>query len=161
MPKKAVNVEAGSVVFAFEDKSEQTFTLSKVSEEIAARLALHGASQKIGDSYAGAADEADPVAFAKAQVAGVIQQLYDGNWSSGGGGRGTVPTLVIAFAEFSKMELDKAGELIEAMSDDEKKALAKKPKLVAILARIRLERAQVAAQKAQAAADAEDEKAAA
>jgi hypothetical protein len=90
MPKKQVvfNPETGEKLVHFTmDKPKDapegftpvvhSFDLSKVNEETLLRLALHGASQKIGDSYAGAKDSGeDPIAYADAAVRETIQQGY-------------------------------------------------------------------------------------
>ena len=84
MPKKSSmgdNFASKTVVFTMEAPEGEvgekfTFDLSKVSPDNVIRLALHGASQKIGDSYAGAKDSGeDPVAYAKAAIADTIKQL--------------------------------------------------------------------------------------
>jgi hypothetical protein len=157
MPKKLVNLEEGTVTFSFEDGSSQVFDLSK-AENVLRNLALHGASQKIGDSYAGAGDESDPLAYAKAAVADMIGRLYSGDWrqaASGGAKRASL--LVLAFAEASGRTVDEATEVVEGLGDDEKKALNAKPKIKAIIARIKAERAAAAAEKAAKAAEAAGE----
>ena len=55
MAKKAVNMETGTITFSFDDgKDPLVFDLSKCPAEMDLPLKLHGASQKIGDSYASA-----------------------------------------------------------------------------------------------------------
>ena len=49
--KKSVSVENESVTFGFEGNSVE-FRLDQLSGEMITRLALHGLSQKLGDSYA-------------------------------------------------------------------------------------------------------------
>jgi hypothetical protein len=155
MPKKLVDIEAGTVVFSFEDGSSQTFELAK-AEAVIRHLALHGASQKIGDSYAGAGEEADPVAYAKAAVADLIGRLYAGDWrQASAGGTKRASLLVLAFAEISGQSIEAATEYVEGLADEEKKALNGKPKIKAVVARIKAERAMAAAERAAKAAEAE------
>jgi hypothetical protein len=147
MPKKAVDIESGTVTFTFEDETSQTFELSR-AEAVVRHLALHGASQKIGDSYAGAGDEENPLAYAKAAVADLIARLYAGEWKqSGGGGAKAMPVIVQAFAAVSGKSLEEAFEVYDCLTDDEKKALAKKPRIAAKVAAIKLERAAAKAAK--------------
>ena len=153
MPKKAINVETRTVTFTFEDQTSQTFELDKASA-VATQLALHGASQKIGDSYAGAGDAEDPLAYAKAAVSDLISRLYAGEWTqSGGGGSRSVPVIILAFAAVAGRPVEEAEELFEAMSEDERKAWAKKPKVAAQVALIRAQRAAAKAERLAKAAD--------
>lgn len=156
MPKKSVDVESRTVTFSFEDGTTQVFELDRATA-LHTHLALHGASQKIGDAYSGAGDADDPLAFAKAAVADLISRIYAGDWKqTGGGGGRAVPVVVLAFAAVSGKSTDEAGDLYEDMSEDERKALAKKPKIAAEIARIRAERAAAkAARLAKAAEEAE------
>lgn len=155
--EKVPDLETGSVTFKFSDGSEALFDVTRVSDEIRAKLALHGASQKIGDSYAGAGDDeiADPLAYAKERVADTIAQLYAGDWRTvtvGGGG-----ILAEAMAAVSGLSReDCAAQLVE-LNDDEKKELRKKPKIAAALARIKLARDAARVQRLEAAAAASDD----
>ena len=138
--EKIADVEAGSVVFKFEDGTETAFDVSRVSDAVRARLALHGASQKIGDSYAGAGDDeiADPLAYAKERVADTIAQLYAGDWRTVSTGTGGI--LAEAMAAVSGKSREECAEALAGMSDDEKKDLRKKKKIAAALGRIKLSR---------------------
>ena len=51
--KKKIDVEAKTVTFTFEDDSTQVLELGNLTPEMQTQLALHGLSQKAGDSYAG------------------------------------------------------------------------------------------------------------
>ena len=170
MPKKAVNVEARNVVFTVEPKTEGesatviTFDLSKVSPEILARLALHGASQKIGDSYAGAKESGeDPVAYATAAINDTIKQLYEGSWSVGRTGTGAPRTslLVQAYAQVKGITLEEAQEVIGGLNDEEKKVVQAAKKVAAAIAAIRAEQAAARAKKLAEEAAKEDETSAA
>src|SRR5690606_1991871 len=90
MPKKNIigetfeeKVERGLIAFVVEPKVEGgepntiMFDLSKVTPSMLRMLALHGARQKIGDSYAGAKESGeDPVDYATAAILDTIKQLY-------------------------------------------------------------------------------------
>lgn len=129
-----------------------TFDLSKVSPAILIRLALHGASQKIGDSYAGAKDSGeDPIAYADAAVQETIKQLYEGRWTvtrtSSGAPR--VSILVQAYAKVKGISIDEALEVIGGLEADEKTTLSKNKKIAAAIAGIRAEQALARAKKAE------------
>ena len=57
--KKSVSVENESVTFGFEGNSVE-FRLDQLPGEMITRLALHGLSQKLGDSYADSTKVTDP-----------------------------------------------------------------------------------------------------
>lgn len=157
----------GEVKFKFSDDSVETFTLANVSDAMIRRLALHGASQKIGDSYADAASETDPLAFAKESVKETIAQLYAKDkggldtWRVGGGGGARTNDLAVATARATGQTLEDSIELVDAMSDDDKKAWRKKPKIASALAAIAAEKAIAKAKKLAEAAEKEDKDAAA
>ena len=168
--KEIVTNEAGDptgvIRWTYPDKSVTEFDLAKCPEPIKLRLALHGASQKGGDSYAGAAGETDPIAFAKAQVEGVIAQLYAGDWRATVSAGPRVSDLAVAIARATGENLegdDGAIAMVTAMNEDEKKAWRKKPKVAAELAKLAAERAIAKANQmvAKAAEAEEKEKAAA
>jgi hypothetical protein len=143
-----------------------TFDLTKISAEMLERLALHGASQKIGDSYAGAKDSGeDPLAYAKAAIQDTIKQLYSkengGNdtWSVARSGSGAPRTsiLIQAYAQVKGVSIEDAQETIGALNDDEKKVVAGTKKVAAAMAQIRAEAAAAKARKLAAEAAKEDE----
>jgi hypothetical protein len=163
----------GRVLFLFDDHkpakdnepgvdSFEVFELTKVPgaetldpNTMAGRLAIHGASQKIGDSYAGVAKETDPLAMAKANVKDTIAQLYAGTWRVNAGGGPRVNDLAVAISRVTGEPLE--GEdgciaYVAAMSEDDKKAERAKPKIKAALAAIAAEKAIERAKKAAEAA---------
>ena len=157
MTKKAVDVENGLVVFTFDDGTSETFDGSKVSDEIRKRLYLHGASQKCGDSYAGAGDAADPVAYAKEAVRDTIAQLYAGDWRVTGPSGPRVSDLATAIARLKGMSIEEATAIVESLNDDQKKLTKKHPQVAATLAVISAERAAARASKLAETANAAGE----
>jgi hypothetical protein len=152
----------GTITFTFSDDTSETFDVSQVPDAIRARLALHGAAQKIGDSYAGAAATDDPLAYAKSAVQETIAQLYKGDWRvSGGGGGPRVNELALAISRAGGETLEECVEFVGAMSDDEKKAWRKKPKVALALAQIAAEKQAKRIEELQKAAKEADEKEAA
>lgn len=163
MAKKIVSVETKSVTFDFGDSGSSVFDLSKVSAEMLTQLALHGASQKGGDSYASAKSATEgtdmsPEDWAKSQVDGVIEQLYNDDWSvRRAGGAGSITDLARALSEVMDDvdEAAAAARLTDASKED-KAALRAHPQVKAVLERLRAERAMAKADAAETAATADD-----
>lgn len=159
MTKKVVDTEAKTVTFTFDDGNVETFDLSKVSEAMLIQLALHGASQKGGDSYAGAkaatADsDIDPAEWSWEQVRTVIKQLYNDEWTvRTPGSGGAVTDLANALAEVVGCPIEDAVAKLADSDADQKKALRAHPQIKAVLERIKLERQKAKAAKAAAAGD--------
>ncbi len=181
MTKKVVELDkdggpTGRIIFYFDDHRDakaatdkepevtanpsfEVFEVSKVGDAVRERLALHGASQKIGDSYASAGAEADPLAAAKLAVKETIAQLYAGTWRVNAGGGPRVNDLAVALARVTGQPLEgEDGTIadVATMSDEDKKVLRAKPKIKAALAQIAAEKAIERAKKAQEAAEAAD-----
>lgn len=155
MTKKTVNVEAGIIEFRFDDESAETFDMGRVPEAIRTQLMFHGASQKIGDSYAGASAAADPLAYAKESVRDTIAQLYAGTWRVSVSAGPRVSDLAAAVALATGKTLDECVTIIGNLDDGQKKVLRKQPKVAAALASIAAKKAaERAARAAEAAADA-------
>ncbi len=143
--------------FVFEDESEISVDFDKISQDIKRRAMFHGFSQKIGDSYAGAAKaEGGALAFSKKQVADTIAQLYAGDWRAPSEGGPRQPSdLAIAMSRVSGKTPEVCQAFVEGLTDEEKKVWRKKGKVAAQLAAIAAEKAQARAAKlAKAAADA-------
>ena len=73
--KKSVSVENESVTFGF-DGNNMEFRLDQLPGEMITRLALHGLSQKLGDSYADSTKVTDP----QSAATDVWNNLKEGNW---------------------------------------------------------------------------------
>ncbi len=158
MPKKKADFETQTIEFTFGDAGSETVALSDLPENIVANLAVHGLSQKLGDSYAGAKSategtDIDPDVWAKSQVFSVFDQLKAGNWSTRIAGQGgTATDLAKALSEVGKIELETAMEKLADATKEEKAALRKVPEIKAILEALRAERAAAKAKAAQEAA---------
>src|SRR5690606_7229783 len=116
------------------------FDLSKVTPSMLRMLALHGARQKIGDSYAGAKESGeDPVDYATAAILDTIKQLYAEEHGGlnrlsvtrTGTGAPRTSLLVQAFALVTGKSVEEAQEYISDLNDEEKKELQKKKKIAA------------------------------
>src|SRR3990172_663049 len=115
--KKSVDLDNGSVTFAFADAGEDiTVSLSKVPEANQNRLALHGLSQKCGDSYAGA----ESVAEARESVLGVQEMLYSGEWSTRAPGEPRTAVLAEALSRAQGITIEEAKKGLEAIDAADK-----------------------------------------
>ena len=136
----------GTVLFTFANGQALTFDPVKVSDAIATDLILHGASQKIGDSFAGS----ESVDEAYEEASEVLEQLYAGQWKAArAAGEPRTGLLVEALARISGKDVATCKLAIETMADDARKALRNDPRIKQAIAEINLANAN----KAVAAAD--------
>jgi hypothetical protein len=137
---KAVAEDLSGVTVTFEDDNTVSVLLSDLSDEIVTQLALHGLSQKLGDSYSGEAN----LAVAKGKAEAVAGRLAKGDWKavreSSGGGR--ISDLAQALATVTGRTLEEAVAVIENMDKEKKSALRKHPAVNAETKRIALARAE-------------------
>ena len=154
MAKKATKkVTDGGVDISFESGDSLIVNLDSLDQSIVTKLALHGLSQKLGDSYAGA-----ELSEAFELASSVASRLLAGEWAQAreGGGSTRVSMLVEALAAATGKSNDEALEVVKGMSDDQKKELKKHPAIAKELATIAAERAVEKAARAEAAAAASD-----
>lgn len=140
--------EGTVATFTFGNGTVLTLDVANLSEDIQTELMLHGALQKIGDSYAGAAGDYD---FALAQANKVIQNLQDGVWKStreAGESKPKSGELVMALAELKSVAIEVMAAAVEAMDDEKRKAVRSHPQVKAKIAAIRARKADEAAAKA-------------
>lgn len=157
MAKKQVVVnEAGEptgvIQFTFEDGRSLSIDANALAEKIKFRALVHGLSQKVGDSYAGAKAEADPVAFSYEAAKGTIEQILAGDWKAAREGGPRVTDLAKACAIVTGQTLEEAVAFVGQLDEDATKALRKKPKIAAALAKMAADKAIEKANKAAEAA---------
>ena len=149
--KVSKEVTETGVNFEFFDGTAMSANLDALTPEMVNKLAIHGLSQKIGDSYSGE-DAANCQTIAEA----TFKSLVDGNWSSRSGGGGPrISQLAEALARATGQEIQDCVAKIAEMDDDTKKDLKAHPQIKAIIAEIKLEKAKADAEKAAGDADAE------
>jgi hypothetical protein len=152
--EKDYNEEDKTFSIAFADGTSAEVELEKLPANIVTLLALHGLSQKLGDSYASVKGD---VAAAKAKFEAVLAQLLAGEWKKAreaGEGGSKVTELAYAIAKFKGASIEKAMAVVAKASPEQLKGWRANPKLKAIIAEYRAEKAAERAAKA-------DEKAAA
>ena len=112
---------------------------------------MHGFSQKIGDSYAGAAkaEGMTPLEFAKRAVKDTISQLYANEWRAPSVAGLKVSDLAVALSRLLGKTIEECHAFVEGLSEEDEKAWKKKGKVAGMLTVIRAEKAVAAAKRAQ------------
>jgi hypothetical protein len=143
--KKNIHEDSSGVTIDFSDGEALTVNLSELPEEMITHLALHGLSQKLGDSYSGESD----ITVARTKAAGVAERLNKGDWKAvreGGGSK--ITDLAHALATVTGKTVEESVTVISNMEAADKKGLRNHPKIAAELAKITAARAQAKAEKA-------------
>lgn len=131
-----------SVVFVLGNGVQVVGCLDDYTPAMVERLALHGLSQKIGDSTSGFAKDRDfHSAFGAMQT--TEDNLRRELWSNRTGG-GT-SDLVQALAELQKIELEQAQAMVDAMHEEQLATIKKHPAVKDAIAKIVAKRAKEAA----------------
>ena len=140
---KTIADDLTGVTITFADRSTLTVSLASLSPDIVTHLALHGLSQKLGDSYSG--EPSVEVARGKAEA--VANRLTAGEWRAvaAGEGSGRITDLAQALANITGRTVTEAVAAIENMDKDQKGKLRKHPEIAVEVKRLSLERAQKAA----------------
>lgn len=137
--------------FTFDDETVVEFDFAKVPEQIKVQAMNHGFSQKLGDSYAAAKAQENPLAWAKAQLQSTIEQLYAGDWraarESSGAAGGRITDLAVALSRLTGKTVEESQAFVDTLDDDQKKAWKAKGKVKAMLALIAAEKAAARAKK--------------
>lgn len=140
-----VGGEKRCVLFVLGNGVKVRACLDDYNAETVEKLALHGLSQKIGDSAANCAKERDfHAAFGKMQS--VEDNLRQGVWSDRSGG-GTAD-LVQALAKLQGLTLEEVQTAVDAMDEDQLKTVRGNLTVKAEIAKIVAKRAGEAAKAA-------------
>lgn len=140
--KKSYDESTGVVSIEFGNGKVVELDTNTCSPEMKTLLMLHGASQKIGDSYAGAKGD---FASAIASAQGVIDQLLAGEWTSSGEERGPrLAELAEAISRIKNVDVAKAMAAVEKATDEQRKAWRSNAQVKAAIAQARAEKAQKA-----------------
>jgi hypothetical protein len=134
-------VGESDVTLAFADGVKLVAQLANIPQDIVNRLALHGLSQKLGDSYASAGEKGWSISDCRDEAQRVLDNLIGGVWAAKGGGTG-VTILAEALARVAGKAIDEAVDVITGLSDDQRKALEKDARIKAAMLDIKAERAK-------------------
>lgn len=149
-PKFCDKTSEGTIVsFKFGNNTVVSLDLSTLSEDMQQELMIHGALQKIGDSYASAGGD---FAFGIAAAEKVIDNLSNGLWgsaraSSGESKKGS-GELATALALLQGKDVAEVTAALEAASDEQRKAVRAHPAVKAKIAELRAAKAAEALAKA-------------
>lgn len=152
---KEYDADTHTLIFAFGNGTTVEWDLNKVPAENQARLLVHGASQKGGDSYAGAKGN---YTEGIADLQAVIAAVNSGEWSPGRGdseARPRLADLAAALARVKNLPLEQATAVVEAADDDKRKTWRAHPRIKAAIAAIKSEKAQAELEASQNVADIE------
>ena len=146
--KKKVDDANNLVAFTFSDGRVLTAGMDEFNISIIRRLALHGLSQKIGDSYAG--DESVREAFDSANE--TLNDLLKGEWSTRTPGEPKIGLLIDGLFRVRQVKdpaitIERVRAVVEAMDAEKKKALRANPQIKSAMADIQAERLRAEAEK--------------
>lgn len=146
--KKDYDSETATFSIVFADGTSHEVALSDLPQEIQLNLALHGLSQKLGDSYASVKGD---VNAAKEKFAATLKQLLAGEWAAKREGEGSskVTELAEAIARIKGVEVSVANAAVGKATDDQIKGWKANAKVKAVIAEIRAEKAAKRASKAE------------
>jgi len=146
--KKTISIEDGTVTWLFGNGKSYSISLDEIPEATQTHCALHGISQKGGDSYASAGGD---YAFAESALVTTLGNLRNGTFNavrqSDGSSKGN-GELAAALVRLNAATMEEATALLETASDEVKKALRTNPEVKVALADIRAEKARERAAKA-------------
>lgn len=152
---KTLDFETLGVEFAFKDAEPILVKLEDFPEDVQKHFALHGISQKLGDSYSSAKGD---VAVAQTAFAATLEQLRNGEWRAARGEGESRPRsteLAAAIARIKGQPLEEVVANLASATDEQKKALRANERVKATIAVIRAEKAQakLAAMEGEGAGD--------
>lgn len=143
------SAEGTVVSFKFGNDTVVSLDLSTLSEDIQQELMVHGALQKIGDSYASAGGD---FAFAIAAAEKVVENLTNGLWgsarASSGESKKSSGELATALAQLQGKDVAEVVAALEAATDEQRKAVRAHPAVKAKIAELRAAKAAEALAKA-------------
>lgn len=136
-----IDQDGSKLIVTYQDGEKAELDVATLAKETQERGMYHGFKQKLGDAAANAKGDLN---YAKANIGAVIEALADGEWSRRGGGAGN-SLLIEAVARVKKYDIAKAREAVEALSEEDRKALAKASKIAKAMLEIKQERLEAKA----------------
>ena len=140
MSKKAsVSIDGNVLTWEFANGSSHKVDAGRLPDAIQDMALVHGIKQKLSDVYAGAESARE----AEEKFLALLDQLEDGNWNAGRSSTGGI--WVEALAKASGQPMEKALEVWNQKSADERQDIQKHPQVKQAKAEIELERAKAKA----------------
>ena len=141
MGKIATKVKlVAGVRFNFSNGERVDVDVTQFPEDIQTKLAIHGLSQKLGDSYASANDKGMSIQDCVDGVNEIVRNLANGEWAASGS-RG-VSIMAEAMSVLLDKDLRQCADAIAGMTDTQRGELSKRPDIKAEVAKIKAERAR-------------------
>lgn len=137
------------VSFKFGNGTELSLDLNTLDENVQEALMVHGALQKIGDSYASAGgDYAFGIAAAEKVIDNLKAGLFNAARTGSGEGKKSSTELAQALAALQNKDVAAVSAALEAATDEQRKAIRAHPAVKAKIAEMRAAKAQEALAKA-------------
>lgn len=147
---KSVDEDAGVAIITFGDGRSLSLALEDLTPRMVNRLALHGAHQKGGDSYAGAKGDYN-LAFDSCKD--VFDALRADRWTTGRESTGAVirlDELAEAVARLKHVPKEEALQKLQSADEEKVKTIKSLPEVKAVILDIRAEKARAALQESLA-----------
>lgn len=125
------------VQFDFDNGETVKVLLEDMSDSMLAKLAIHGLTQKLGDSYASSVTVSEAVEKFYDTLTNLKAGVWNGGRSASAGG-----IWIEAIAKATGRTMEEAKVMFDGKGEKEQKAIKKHPQVVAAKAEIDLERAQ-------------------
>ena len=140
-----VGGKAKTVIFALGNGARVELSLADLPAETLEQLAIHGLSQKGGDSTSSMSKERD-FASAYAAITSVCDNLRNGVWASRAGA--STSDLVTAIATILKISEEEAQAKVDKSTEEQLLAIKKNPQVKEVITKLQAERAKLAAKAA-------------
>lgn len=151
--KKEVSIDEQKLVISLPGQEPVIVSLPDV-KAVLTHLALHGLSQKLGDTYAGVKGD---WAEGRARLVDALERLKKGEWTKAREAGGPSTALVVeAIARLKGKDTSEVQEVWNGLGDEVKKGIRAKEDVKAMVATISAERAQARAAKAKEGSEDED-----
>lgn len=134
-----------AVVFALGNGTKLELCLDEVPAEMIEQLAIHGLSQKVGDSCSSLSKDRD-FTGAYANMQQVITNLRNGVWSNRAGS--STSDLVVAISRILKCSEEEAQARVDKATEEQLTAIRKNPQIKEVVTKLQAERAKEAAKTA-------------
>jgi len=152
---KSISEDGMTLTFTFHEEGVEPLSvdISELSDSIRDRLAMHGLSAKMGDSYAGV----ESVEECRNSAFRVWEDLRNGEWTARvagtSGPRATQLALAlirVAANRGKELSLEQAVQALAAMPEEQKKQLRKTSEVRKAIQEIKMEQLEREAQRAEA-----------
>jgi hypothetical protein len=144
---KEFDWDSKTFIVSFIDGTDLRAEWDSFNDETKYRLGVHGLSQKVGDSYAGAKD----VEEAKMLAKDTIEVLQKGGWGTRvSDGLGRVTLLAEALSRLTKVPVNEVRATLDTLDEDTVKSIRLDEQVKLMVSKIKTERLEAKAEKASA-----------